>query len=140
MSDPTEHIVEVDGIPYQVDTHPENARYKGRFWWVTFEGERYRLRQRRDGERAVTEFAAIDAEVRVWVREQLRHGHTLQVHESRLHCVARPGDVAKGQPAVEWWCSVNGGPLEPTGMDATVVKDGDLSRHAPEWLRTRSRS
>jgi hypothetical protein len=137
MSDPTEHIVEVDGISYQVDTHPENARYKGRFWWVTFEGERYRLRQRREDEMAATEFTVIDAEVRVWVREQLRHGHMLQVSNQRLHCVARPGDVSKGQPVVEWWCSVNGGPLEPTGMDATVVKDENLAAHAPEWLRTR---
>jgi hypothetical protein len=140
MNDPTEHMVDVDGISYQVDTHPENARYKGRFWWVTFEGERYRLRQRRAGETELMEFAAIDTEVRVWVREQLRHGRILHVNEQRLHCVARPGDVSKGQPVVEWWCSVNGGPLEATGMDATVVKDDDLVGHAPAWLRARGRS
>ena len=131
------HVVECDGISYQIDTHPEDARYKGRFWWVMFEGERYRLRQRRPDEMRAVDFGAMESEVRAWVREQLRHGHTLQVHEHRLHCVARPGDVSKGQPAVEWWCSVDGGPLEPTNMDATIVTDDDLAAHAPEWLRIR---
>ena len=137
MSDATRHVVEVDGIWYQVDTAPENVRYKGRFWWVSFEGERYRLRQRRDEETPAAGFAAIDADVRIWVREQLRHGHTLKIDERHLHCVARPGDVSKGQPAVEWWCSVDGGPLEPTNLDATIVKDADLAAHAPAWLHAR---
>jgi hypothetical protein len=139
MSESTKHTVEIDGIVYQIDTNPDNARYKGRFWWVTFEGERYRLRQRRPEELAGGAPVAMDGEVQAWVREQLRHGHTLQVDGRRLHCVARPGDVTKGQPAVEWWCSVDNGLLEPTNMDATVVKDDDLAAHAPEWLRERDR-
>ena len=71
------------------------------------------------------------------MREQLQHGHTLRVLEHRLHCVARPGDVSKGEPAVEWWCSVDNGALEPTRIDATIVKDDDLAEHVPAWLRAR---